>query len=103
MAKRKAAKKKMAKKKVVKKKVAKKKAVARKKPAAKKAAAKKKATRRPKAPKREPISMIADKPIVRRENVGHFPEVGDVNRPFSMDIQRPAETIAPAGQGNLGG
>ena len=90
------AKKKSTKKKMVRKAVARKSS---KKSSAKKPAAKK---RRPKARKRELIDTGTDKRYVRRDDQGQFQDVVDVGRSLSMDIQRPAETVAPTGFGDQG-
>ena len=90
-----AAKKKSGKKKMVRKAVARKSA----KKSAKKSATKK---RRPKARKRELIDTGTDKRYVRRDELGQFQDVVDVSRSLSMDIQRQAETVAPAGFGDQG-
>jgi hypothetical protein len=58
--------------------------------------------RRAKARKRELIDTGTDKRYVRRDEQGQFQDVVDVSRSLSMDIQRQAETVAPAGHGDRG-
>jgi hypothetical protein len=57
---------------------------------------------KPKAAKRELITLPKDKRYVRRDDQGRFKESDDLGRSLSQDRKRKANTVARRGQGEKG-
>jgi hypothetical protein len=54
------------------------------------------------AAKRELISPRGDDRYARRDTKGQFKESDDVGRSLRKDVQKPAKTVVPKGQGDRG-